>query len=338
MDFKSKVLVLSSTLLGLIILLVMGSLFSAQSVRTREAETPLITGVSKIQAQKLVITAQDSLSLVKGDLGWNLLLNGEMIPTAQSKVEDFIDNILRLKRFAVVSSDPQKHASFAVDESTASRVQVFAANGKTLIDIYLGKAAVGSGQYIRLAGTDEVIQTDVQLFISTLVKDWIDLNLFSTVRHDAPISSIQIKNTGFFPDMGKTEEGADAALKIDKTPYDYTIVINESAESIYWTIQGRTGMVLSTSKVESLINNFIEFSAEDLVLASDEIISRLQNPSASIVLTTEDGLRYSLLIGSGPPTEDFRYYVRGSESTYSYMASEWNIMQLIKRPDELVEP
>jgi hypothetical protein len=338
MDFKSKILVLSSTLLGLILLLVMGSLFSAQSVRTREAETPLIVGVSKIQAQKVVITAQDSLALVKDDLGWKLLLNGETIPAAQGKVEDFIDNILKLKRFSVVSNDPQKHATFSVDEATASRVQVSAANGKTLIDIYLGKAAVGSGQYIRLAGTNEVIQTDIQLFISTLVKDWIDLDLFSTMRHDAPISSIQITNTSFFPDMGKAEEGADASLKTDKTPYAYTIVINESGDSIYWTIQGRSGIVLSTSKVESLINNFIEFSAEDLVLASDEAISRLQNPSASIVLTTEDGLRYSLIIGSGPPTEDFRYHVKGSESEYGYMASEWNIMQLIKKPEDLVEP
>jgi hypothetical protein len=45
MDFKSKLIVLSSILLGLILLLVMGSLFSAQSVRMRQAETPVVAGI-----------------------------------------------------------------------------------------------------------------------------------------------------------------------------------------------------------------------------------------------------------------------------------------------------
>ncbi len=337
MDFKSKVLILSCTLVGLIILLVLGSLFSTQSVRMREAQAPVITDINITHVQKVVITVQESITLLKNELGWNLLLNGEMIPTALGKVEDFIDNLLKLKRFAVVSTNPEKYSTFSVDKTNASRVQVFDSGGKALIDIFLGKAAVGSGQYIRLAAADEVIQSDVQLALSTLGKDWVDLKLFDAVSHDVPISSIQIKNTNFFPDLGIAEDQAKVE-KAANNPYAYTLVINESAESIYWTVKGSANLVLSTNKVESLINNFIEFSAEDLMLASDEAINRLQNPSASIVLTTEDGLRYSLIIGSGPPTEDFRYYVKGSESTYIYQASEWNIMQLIKKPEDLVEP
>jgi hypothetical protein len=271
-------------------------------------------------------------------LGWNILINGEAVPTAQNKVDDFMDNIFSLKRYAIVSNDDQKHATFSVDEFQAKRVRIFDAGGKSLIDLYFGKAASGSGQYVRLAGTDEVIQTNTQLFISTLVKDWVDLKLFSKVRSNIPVSSIQIKNTSFFPDMGKAEDQDETSPRAENTPYAYTIVVNQSADTFYWTVKGSEGKVLSTNKVESLINNFIEFSAEDLVLDSDEAVARLQNPSASIALTTEDGLRYSLIIGSGPPTEDFRYYVQGSESSYVYTASEWNIMQFIKKPQDLVEP
>jgi hypothetical protein len=186
-----------------------------------------------------------------------------------------------------------------------------------------------------LAGGNEVIQTNSQLFISTQAKDWIDVRFFSDDLHKKIISSIQIKNTNFFPDLGKDEKSG--AVKAKNIPYTCTIVRSESQEILAWAIKERGDLTPSDSKIESLINNFIAFSAEDIVLDTGEAKKELQNPAASITLSTQDGLRYSLLIGSGGPDKDFRYYIQGSEKKYIYKTSEWNIMQLIKRPEDFVE-
>jgi hypothetical protein len=335
MDFRSKVILLCSILGGLILMLFLGSFFSAESIRAREAATPLVAGLNPVLADKVDITVKGkSVELRKTDMGWNLVRGDKPIQADPDKVTGFLQNIADLKRFAVISTNPDTFPKFALDEAAASRVRVFDASGKSMVDLYLGKSDAASSQYVRLAGVNQVVQTDTQLAVSTDTRDWVDLKLFSKVPANAPINTIQIKNISFFPDLGKPKDNKHPA-KEQNIPYDYTIVVKKTEDSMYWTVKGRGDMVLSNSKVESLINNFLDFSAEELVANSAESAERLQHPGAVVVMTTDDGLRYSLIIGAGPPNKQFRYYVKSSEKKYVYQASEWIIMQIIKKPEEL---
>jgi hypothetical protein len=336
MDFRSKVLTLGSILGALIILLFLGSFFSAQGRSAREASMPVVAGLDPDKAQKLDVTVKGiTLELLKDDAGWSLLSGTEHIPASQDKVNAFMDSVRDLKRAAVVSTNPDTFPTFALDESAAGRIRMVNTAGAPLADLYIGKAAPGSGQYVRLAEGREVVQTDVQLSLSTELRDWVDLKLFPAISGNARITAVEIKNMGFFPDLGTS--GDKTKPQQDTTPYSYKLGLVESDKTANWTLEGRTNLVLSESRVQSLINNFIDFSAEDLVPDNQEAAERLQHPAAVVTLTTEDGLRYSLIIGSGPPNKDFRYYVKSSEKKYTYMASEWVIMQIIKKPEELVD-
>ncbi|MFH0820363.1 MAG: DUF4340 domain-containing protein [Candidatus Peregrinibacteria bacterium] len=149
-----KLATLLFVLLALFILIVEKP--GSQSTRKQEEAEPMLFPRLKLEAVTNVVIRQPDqpeITLRKTEGGWQM---GEEA-VAPQKAEDFITAIQNLKSTGLISRNPSKQSLFGVDSADAVRIQAWR-NTKNLADFYVGKSAGLGTAYVRLEGSDEVVQ------------------------------------------------------------------------------------------------------------------------------------------------------------------------------------
>jgi len=82
------------------------------------------------------------------------------------KIQEFLEKAFLLKEELVVSKNPDKQSLYAVDDAFGVRI-VFYQDTKIVADFYAGKVTGLNSQYIRMSGSNDVLQaTPILLDIS----------------------------------------------------------------------------------------------------------------------------------------------------------------------------
>lgn len=174
-DYRTKVTVLS-TLLGVLSLTaVLGWAFSQQAVTQRQAQTPLLSGLSIPTVVGLQVG--DDLVLNKTST-WELSYQGNSFPASVERIESYLKTLSGLSRERLVTREDGK--GFGLDQGFRT-LKLLGAGGKGLFELQVGGSNdLGTKAYVRLAGQKEIWETD-RGFVRTLELDfntWADLALF----------------------------------------------------------------------------------------------------------------------------------------------------------------
>ncbi len=176
MEYRNKVITLSSVFAVLCVTAVLGIVFSQGAVSQREAEQPLLSGYDAAAATRVEL-AQGVV--LEKTASWSLSAGGKAYPAAAERIDTYLKSLAQLKRDRLVSSGADAQP-FGLDQGYKT-LRVLGAGGKVLADMQVGTVNDQGKVYVRLNGSTNIWETDSS-FARSLSLDfntWADLTLFA---------------------------------------------------------------------------------------------------------------------------------------------------------------
>jgi hypothetical protein len=313
---EKRILVLSVVLLALILLYVLGLVFSPASRRRREMETPLFQILNKEMIARIEIAADgESLSLRRTEDDWTVLISGVYFPAAKDRVDAFLDHVISLKQSKRVSGDPETWSDFEVGDPPVRRLVLEGEGGKPLVNLVIGKPGLaGQGTYVRRVDEEEVIQVDKSFsyYLNPEPRFWSDLKLFPRDLEARDIRRVSLKRRSGFAEAGDS--------------FAYSLVRDEN---LNWIVEGRPAIPLDNRAVDGLTGALASFEGTEFVVGIPREAAGFDSPAAEVLFTTDAGREFRLLVGNPGPDAD-QYYVCLEGETYCYLAAAWRLKNILK--------
>jgi hypothetical protein len=207
MNFKTRVIILSSILLLLAAVLIVGTALSPQRRTLRSLSQPLITGLEPESVTDLTITGPDSeVSLEQPEPGeWFLLLSGRRYPADQDKVNNLLESLRNSRRGTAVSRNPEDLRVFELGDE-AEKLTVSGVPSESDHEIYFGKKGAGRNEYyVRFEGGNTVYLADTSagFYVQQGAEYYSDLLMSPAELNPQDIQRIQ--TSGFT--LLRTEDG-----------------------------------------------------------------------------------------------------------------------------------
>ena len=146
-DKKKTIIILSGLLIFQIILILFLNFFSSQSIKTRSIEKELLKGLKKGDITSIEISdVNDSFIIQKEENVWFVNTKGTKIPGNDSKIETYIDNILKLTSGVVRDrgDKPETDKQYGFDNESRQKVVIKTANKKEYT-IFIGSTGFQRG-------------------------------------------------------------------------------------------------------------------------------------------------------------------------------------------------
>ncbi|MBN2050988.1 MAG: DUF4340 domain-containing protein [Spirochaetales bacterium] len=301
MKYNNKVISLTSVLLGLIVLYILGITFSNRIPGKGDHQGLLLPGFSEEDVAGFTISGEEEEFLfTKSDEGsWFVSLGlsgheetsydtGALYPGNEGRIKAFLGILMEAPRTAVVTKDSEKHPLFEVDRERASVVTLWGPGEKSIL--YLGKSdPTNMGEYVRIEGEDEVfITTPLGSYLSRDLVYWSKLTLFPDRLKEKDIISLSFREY-------VAERGAYDEYRLLKT--------GEGNDS--WVVQGVNTKPDPVS-IERLLRNLVQVKGKGFSRSMPEGPVQFE-----ITVATLDGTEY-ILEGRQAGEEVF-LILRGSE-------------------------
>ena len=332
--YRKKITILGAVLAALVVLYVLGVLFSPTRVQQRSASTPLYPDLKAEAVQEIQIQepggaggAAASLTMKRQGDGWQLLIQGTAFPALASRIDTLLEQLAGLKRARVASTDPQTWPAFEVDKEKARRLVLKDAAGKALVDLHVGKPAPGGqGSYVRREGSNDVVQADRSLdyYAGASDEQWSDLRLFPRELQGGDLVRIDVR--------GRT--GFDAEEKESGRPVSHSLLLESGQEGPRWQVQGDPDFALAADKVEGLAATLAGFEGSRFAVNVPEGQAGFDSPFGEIGVSTRDDKSYRLLIGAYLQAEE-QYYARLEGGPFTWLVPAWRVRQAFQTLETL---
>lgn len=299
MEYRTKVITLSSLFSILCVTAVLGIVFSQGAVSQREAEQPLLSGYDSAAVNRVELA--DGVVLEK-TASWSLTAGGKTYPAAAERIDTYLKSLTQLKRERLVSSGTDAQP-FGLDQGYKT-IKILG-TGKVLADLQVGSINDQGKAYVRLNGSKDIWETDSG-FARSLTLDfntWADLTLF------AKKTPTRI-----------TFDGHITAS--DKTVYSPFDLVRSEGKDGKATWQNR--LTKANVDASGWAENFPLFRFGAYASASDPA------PDGAVVgtLTAEwsDGSKSTVKL-LGKPDKQNRY--RATDGTKDFWINDWALAQLL---------
>ena len=327
MQFKNKVLVLSLVAGALAVAYALGLVFSPTNVQKRRSEVPLLAAFKPDSVKKIEVSgAQGSpVQLVRGEKGWSVLLGGSPFPASAERVTSFFDSLTGLRRNRLVSANPDSWKSFDVGAEARTRIQLFDAADKPLVNLIVGRSEEAErGSYLRLEGTNQVLLANKSLnfYLEAQPSFWSHLRFFTDELSADKVMRISVRADLAFPD------GTSRRLA-------YTLIQKEEAGRKWQVVEpaAERSMPLDNKQVDRVATTLSGFEGTEFVPGPAD--SGLTAPSAEILFSTVDNKDYRILIGKRSGED--QYYAKVDGGSYVYLAPEWRVKMATQPLEDLRE-
>ncbi|HIA13541.1 MAG TPA: DUF4340 domain-containing protein [Nitrospirales bacterium] len=160
--------------------LVMTTVFKPQERNLSRLSIPTVVPDT---VEKIVLDGDETFELLKEGEQW-VLDDGRLVDPKM--IERALESLGSLSSTELVSSNPEKHASYEIDEEKGRRVTVFVQD-QPVLDFVIGKASTLVGPYVRLVDTDDVYlakRSPVRSYFVFARADWQRLQLFDVSLAD----------------------------------------------------------------------------------------------------------------------------------------------------------
>jgi hypothetical protein len=324
MDFKKKLITLSSIAAALALLVIAGWIFSPENNQRRAARRDLVGQKALDKASSFAIGA-DAKSIevtAEGD-SWSFKNGNAAYPASSEKVKAFFKALSQANELYKVSSNKDTWKNFGLEDGKKTLL-LKDKSGKTLADVCVGKDdPTGKQVYVAIAGKDTVYAVS-NVFTSYVRADevsWSDLRLFPAGLDKRNVQEIEVKAD--FPG----EKDGEAGVKID-----YRLVRDAKKP---WKVAGNDTIELDTAKVDALVNGIVGMDAESFVLEDGKAAAALliADERGSVVVRTGKGEEYRLAISK--KGSDDKHVMRLDGKDYLYNLSRYSVTYYLKTLDSL---
>jgi hypothetical protein len=270
--------------------------------------------VTKIEVTGTAGTAQDkkqkSVILEKQGTNWGIA-TADAYPVDQTKVQEFLKNVEKLKTTGPVVSKEGYFKKLEVADDEFQRKIVLTHDGKQ-IAFFLGTSPGFKRVHLRRADSKDVVLVEGLTAWEAGFKasDWADRNYFKVPETDV---------------WAVTLQNAKGTIQMEKSP---------SGE---WAVLGlKPNQKLQKSSVDDLVRKVSSVSLEEPIGKAAKPESGLDKPLATVTLVTGT----STVAGQPPPstkTQVLKIGAKASEGNAYYVsssASEW----VVTAPGWAVEP
>ncbi|MQY77405.1 MAG: DUF4340 domain-containing protein [Spirochaeta sp.] len=326
---KKKAITLTIILAFLTFTYVLGMVFSSENIQNRKAQEPVFAILNKESVARIEIMEADlPTELEKKGEDWVVMIMNTAFPALESRIDSLLDLVISLKKSQVVSANPENWQNFEVSGENSKQLKLFNSSGKVIAHLHVGKSGLGSkGNYIRLEGSNEVIQSDRSLnfYINSSEKFWSDLRLFARDLTGEDIMRITIRSRISF--LGQESKAQSL---------DYTLLLDNIAGVETWQAEGMDSYPLSAKSVDGIANSLASFEGNEFIVDVAQDKAGFADPVAEIEFTTIDDASYRLQVGTYLE-ETNQYYIKLAGQPYGYTAAAWRLEKILVPVETLAD-
>jgi len=299
---RFKTTILLAVVLGiLIIVTATASIVSNRKQEDKNGEALITANIR--EANKIEIIKEGEIQeLSKIDNKW-VVSSKSGVDADQVAVNEMINKTEEITKGDLASTNPEKKASFEVDESG---VEIKMYSGDSLItDFFVGKAGADfNSTYVRLAEEDNVY----------LTKNYIRMYFDKSDFRDLAILDF---------DKEKVAE-----IKIDQQGKEIVILMKEGGA---WKAEWYDQFKVDESKVTSLLSSLSKLTAKDVIVDKNLSDTGLTKPETTLTVKMENEEEEILLVGK---KENEIYYVKRPFDDTIYTVAEYKIKDMQKGKDD----
>jgi hypothetical protein len=324
MTFRQKAIVLSAAAGVLLVVFVLGELFSPQRLSRMGQSALMFPGFPKAAARRIELSdAGNTVTLVRAE-GWSLDIGGTAYPAAEAKIGYLLDGIAELQRGTLVTRNPARAADLGLADAAAVTVVVSGQKGETLCDFSAGRTgAAGSGRYLRASGSSEIFQSgeSVSPYITAERRFWANLKVLPQGLRPEAVVRVSVKS-----------QLALAAGK-DRRDLDYTLVLGQDSNGKpRWSFAG--GGPVPEDKVRQVVDALLSLEGNDFDTTTGAPAHLAARPAATITISFSDSKDLVLFVGPGVQGSQYPCAVSGG--SYAYLVAEWRLGQILARRETLI--
>ncbi|MFW5769568.1 MAG: DUF4340 domain-containing protein [Spirochaetota bacterium] len=325
-----KILSLSIVLTVLVIVYILGSIFTRTGRQQEIHSVPILTPLERESIHSFELEGgTGSVSLSIGEDGsWWIVTEDVRLPASEDKVDHFLESLLTIRTLRFATDDEELFEDFSVAEPV--RYISFRDDEGALIKrLVLSETEAEAGaetgpSYVRVQPAEKIYQVDDDLsfYMRQDGNYWADLDLFPTAV--TPESVLRVDVAGDFTlSDGYNFAGA------------YTLVKRADGDEEWWEIiSGDTGTSeADPGETERVITTLAELRGFAFAEDQNRAGKGLEETAASIRFES-GGEEYRLIVGS-PAKEEGSRYLEVSAAPYLYLVKEWALKRIFKPGEEL---
>ena len=108
-------------------------------------------------------TKDDTLKIERDGEDWKIV-GHDSLSMRPDRMDTFLENALKVKKETLISKNPEKWATYSVDDSSATHVRLSNASGDEIIHVAFGRSMSDwARNYVRVEGDDLVYLTDASV-------------------------------------------------------------------------------------------------------------------------------------------------------------------------------
>jgi hypothetical protein len=249
---------------------------------------------------------QPSVTLTKEGATWGIA-GADNYPADQTKVEEFLEKLGKLKARGAVLTKAVNHKKVEVADDKYQRKLTLTHDGKELV-VFLGSSPSFKNVHIRKGGSDDVLQVgDFTAWeAGTRAWDWVDRAYVKIPDKDVWGLRVQNKHGSITLDRAMTGE---------------------------WTAQGVNGP-LKKSVIDDLVRKASTMNLEEPVGKNEKPEHGLDAPLATVTLITgtssiagklPDEMKTDVIKVGGLTEKDSRHFVKATTSSYVVQVAKWAV-------------
>jgi hypothetical protein len=328
MQFRNKVIALSSAAGALAVLILMGWIFSPENNQKRAARGNIVSARALDKAASVSISADGmALELLKQGGSWVFKKDGLDYPVPADRIASFFKALSGVSELYLASSKKESWKGFGLEEGKKTLLIKDQA-GKAVADLSIGNAdPLGKQVYLALAGKDSVYlaANDFLSYIRADQRSWSDLRVFPASLKETDVQEMIIKAD--LPGDGKEDKG----LK-----FEYRLARDAKKG---WKVVGNEAFKLDIAAADKLARSMAGLQGDSFVTDKLEDAQALfKNVQASVMIRNGKGEQLTAQFSA--PDAEQRHMLKTDGGKLLFAYSAWNLKNALKPLDELayVEP
>ncbi len=298
MSFRARLLTACGALSALIILFIIGIVFSPERVQARTSAQPLLPGMSwqKVDGIEIRESGATTLQLRREAHGWQ----AGQYPVSADRVATFLRVVAGLRRTSRVTSGSQHLGELGLG-SDESRILVLHQAGAPDAVLEVGKRGpAGDADYVRVQGQAPVYlaKGSLSFFLAQKTPYWYELHVLPDDVQGTTIAEITVRGTL------ETLRGGYSLRRPSADKLDQWVVGESAADRVT-----AGAMASSLANLEAV--DFAEEKAGETSSGAGRL---------DIAVKTFEGKTYALSVTRGP--EQGRVRVTTSWSPWTYVVNE----------------
>ena len=320
MSFRSRLVRVCAVLLVLVVVLVLGIVFSPDRVQARTAGRALLPLSSADEITGIEIAAQGApvITLARGASGWVTAGGSTQYPASANRLQSFLRTVTGLTRGKMVSRDAANFPELGLSDDTARRLTLHRSAGRPDLGLLVGRRGPsGDEDYVRVQGEGAayLVRGSLGFYLSQEPSYWYELHVLPDDVMGTTVARVTVRGN-------LRLAGAEPAI----VQGPYTLVRVPGAQSAEWTVNGQPANRVVAGAMASAL---ALLEGEDFAEPGT-----VTGPRLDIAMATLEGKEYELVVRQD--TASPKLLVTTSWSPWTYVVNPV-LLQRAVRPLSVLE-